>query len=292
MRVLSTFVLSMLLLVACQSAVDDVPGCTYETALNYNPEATIDDGSCVFEGEENTGCIDGTGSVSYHGYDYSVVQIGDQCWFSENLRTQVYANGDSILDPSQAYTWYEPLYIDFGYEFDPSGDSIVPCILATGMDFDCDSAAQLYDMGRLYTWFAAHDVRNICPSGWHIPTRMDWFSLFEFMGVSNPSLPSFDNPSGNVLWSDQNIGHRLMLTNGGWNPSVPTGDNSLGFSAIPSAQINSWYWYLGYSSTWWSSQTSTNADAAESWTIVSGTDGVIFDNLSKATVHSCRCIQD
>ncbi len=34
--------------------------------------------------------------MNYHGYDYATVQIGDQCWFAENLRTEHYANGDAI----------------------------------------------------------------------------------------------------------------------------------------------------------------------------------------------------
>ena len=28
--------------------------------------------------------------MNYHGYDYATVQIGDQCWFAENLRTELY----------------------------------------------------------------------------------------------------------------------------------------------------------------------------------------------------------
>lgn len=35
---------------------NEVYGCTDPEALNYNPEATIDDGSCEYE--ENTGCVD------------------------------------------------------------------------------------------------------------------------------------------------------------------------------------------------------------------------------------------
>ena len=34
--------------------------------------------------------------MNYHGYDYATVQIGEQCWFAENLRTEFYQNGDSI----------------------------------------------------------------------------------------------------------------------------------------------------------------------------------------------------
>jgi hypothetical protein len=32
----------------CSPPVEDIPGCTYSTACNYNPEANVDDGSCVF----------------------------------------------------------------------------------------------------------------------------------------------------------------------------------------------------------------------------------------------------
>ena len=34
--------------------------------------------------------------VSYQGYDYATVLIGEQCWFAENLRNELYQNGDTI----------------------------------------------------------------------------------------------------------------------------------------------------------------------------------------------------
>ena len=34
--------------------------------------------------------------VSYQGYDYATVLIGEQCWFAENLRSENYENGDAI----------------------------------------------------------------------------------------------------------------------------------------------------------------------------------------------------
>ena len=34
--------------------------------------------------------------VSYQGYDYATVLIGEQCWFAENLRCQNFQNGDAI----------------------------------------------------------------------------------------------------------------------------------------------------------------------------------------------------
>jgi len=35
--------------------------------------------------------------VVFNGYAYQTVQIGDQCWFAEDVRTDAYANGDAIL---------------------------------------------------------------------------------------------------------------------------------------------------------------------------------------------------
>jgi type IV pilus assembly protein PilA len=38
-------------------------------------------------------CGDG---VDYGGYSYSTVNIGEQCWFAENLKTTQYSNGEEI----------------------------------------------------------------------------------------------------------------------------------------------------------------------------------------------------
>ena len=37
----------------------------------------------------------------YQGYDYETVQIGEQCWFAENLRSESYQNGD-VLPSAQS----------------------------------------------------------------------------------------------------------------------------------------------------------------------------------------------
>ena len=46
----------------CEDYVEseEIPGCTYTTASNYNPDATIDDGSCNFDLTLTFGCLDET----------------------------------------------------------------------------------------------------------------------------------------------------------------------------------------------------------------------------------------
>ena len=78
-----------------------VEGCTDPAYTEYDASANTDDGSCttpVVEGctdpaDMNFGCRKhGYGScasywcssIEFDGYTYSVVEIGDQCWFAEN----------------------------------------------------------------------------------------------------------------------------------------------------------------------------------------------------------------
>ena len=43
--------------------------------------------------------------LDYQGYEYETVQIGEQCWFAENLRAENYANGDALLNELDDNTW-------------------------------------------------------------------------------------------------------------------------------------------------------------------------------------------
>ena len=85
-------------------------------------------------------------------YD-NTVTIGTQIWMTENLRTTRYSNGDSIgtttLDISGEST---PKY-QWAYDGNESN-------VAT--------------YGRLYTWYAVTDSRNVCPVGWHVPSDAEW----------------------------------------------------------------------------------------------------------------------
>ena len=65
-------------------------GCTNPCAIDYDPYATIDDGSC------GPGFAANCESPTMEGHTYDVVVVGSQCWFAENLRTSTFRNGDAI----------------------------------------------------------------------------------------------------------------------------------------------------------------------------------------------------
>ncbi len=98
--------------------------------------------------------------VTYGGHDYALTEIGDQCWFAENLRSTDYTNGDAI-----------PASANWGSTTD--GAQAV-------YDGDENNA---FTFGRLYNWHAVEDARGLCPSGWHVPDDTEWQALIDAIGA-------------------------------------------------------------------------------------------------------------
>jgi uncharacterized protein (TIGR02145 family) len=69
---------------------------------------------------------------------------------AENLRTTKYSNGDSIPKVKNSQTW-------------GSLTSGAYCTYNNGAE-----KGQTY--GNLYNYYVISDNRNVCPSGWHIPS--------------------------------------------------------------------------------------------------------------------------
>ena len=110
-------------------------------------------------------------SVNFDGYDYETVQIGDQCWFAENLRTTVYADGTAIPEP----TGYGPnSWNGLGSGADAMG---------ARCDYDND-ASNVATYGRLYNFHAVTDTRGLCPTGWHVPTDDEWTTLETYLDTN------------------------------------------------------------------------------------------------------------
>ncbi|MCH1574902.1 MAG: fibrobacter succinogenes major paralogous domain-containing protein, partial [Flavobacteriales bacterium] len=193
-----------------------VPGCMDADYLQYDPEATVDDGSCstlVVEGctdpanteyDASANTDDGSCSTvastcvspSMDGYSYGAVEIGDQCWFSENLRTTVYADGTAIPEVTDGTAW--------------SG-------LSTGARCDYgNDASNVATYGRLYNWYSATVAAGLCPTGWHVPTDDEWTALVTYLGANGHS-----GAEGTALKSTS-----------GWSGSG-NGTDDFGFSALP-----------------------------------------------------------
>ena len=93
--------------------------------------------------------------LEYQGYDYETVQIGEQCWFAENLRAENYRNGDPVESELQGSAWAN----------------------------SSEGAFQSVNDEKLYNWFAVIDERQICPSDWSVSSDDDWLQLEVFLGI-------------------------------------------------------------------------------------------------------------
>ena len=179
---------------------DVIVGCTYLYAVEYNPSANVDDGSCTFLPDSDCGI-----PVPHEGYYYSTVLIGDQCWFSENCRYL-----PEVSDPSIDSTT-EPHYSVYGY---------------TGTDVTAAQATANYaTYGVLYNWLAVM-TEGICPSGWHIPSDGEFTELTDFLGGQSLAGEKMKSTYGwDYIYANGSNSSGFNGLPGGYRQSDPLGTN-------------------------------------------------------------------
>ena len=249
---------------SCETAQQG--GCTDSTFVEFDPAAEYDDGSCA------TAPLASCVSPTMDGYTYDVVQIGNQCWMAENLRTTVYADGEDILFASEDDTdqWIMDVGIDEQegqYSFHEDG----------GEYFDL--------FGVLYNAYAVTDQRGVCPEGWHVPSDEEWKTLELELGMSAEEVDAEDDwrgdkgtdlkgsPSGYPNWDGTNASGFNALAAGrrGWN--------SGGFADL---HVEGFFW------------SRTPAEEEDEWyyrTLDSGREGIKRDVISGRRGHSVRCVE-
>ena len=121
--------------------------------------------------------------LEYQGYDYETVQIGEQCWLAENLRTLTYANDDSLEFNLTGVEWSQTANGAAATYGEGPGfcNSVAPNMNA------CDELVSLQFYGRLYNWLAVDDARGLCPTGWHVGSEQDFDALITAMGGEGPA---------------------------------------------------------------------------------------------------------
>ena len=205
------------------------------------------------------GPCNGATTLNFNGYTYDIVEIGNQCWFAENLRN---TSPTGICAPTPTiYTGVVP------------SDNIA-CNLP---DTDYLNAyGYLYEGAHLISW------SNHCPTGWSLPTNADFTALLS--SVSN-----------NALALQSTTGWGPTLSGGGTNSS---GFNAFPGGASDDDGAGSIPWTgVGEQAIFWSSTTGlsfqtltlTYGSSAAStgwWANMSGGSG---GGGNKASI---RCIKD
>lgn len=201
--------------------------------------------------------------VTFDGYTYASIVLGNgQEWMAENLRTSVYANGDTIANILNNSEWLVDTMGAWAYY---------------------NNTAQYENpYGKLYNWFAAIDPRNVCPTGWHVPTDAEWNTLIGYLD------PNFDP---NALTQSQ-IAGGYMKTAGSqyWQGTNPYGTNQSGFSGLPGGARSPDFWALGTEGYWWSSTEYVSASWIRKLTYANG--DVYRDAVNTDNGFSIRCLKD
>jgi uncharacterized protein (TIGR02145 family) len=206
------------------------------------------------------------------GNKYSTVVLGSQVWFVENLKTTRYSNGDLIetTTPSNLDIMGEDMP---KYQWPYAGD-----------DLNVDP------FGRLYTWYAVSDSRNICPAGWHVPSDSEWTALTDYL-IANGF--GYEGSGSNILKAVSSKTEWVTSTIPGNIGCEPDSNNSSGFNALPGGlrYQNGTFSLLGSGGWWW---TATDYSISTAWfrSLGNYSSEVKRDRNHLEVGYSVRCLKN
>ena len=188
------------------------------------------------------------------GNVYNSVVIGSQTWMKENLKTTRYRDSTAIPTGLDSATWRNTT----------SGAYTI---------YDNDTANNTI-YGKLYNWYAVADPRNLCPTGWHVPTDAEFTQLTDYLGGE---AVAGGKMKATTLWNSPNEG----------------ATNSSGFSALPGGLRNNYgnYNNIGDNGYFWSATESTGNSAWDRYLYFSYIDAPRYDTY-QAAGFSVRCVKD
>ncbi len=230
----------------------------------------------------------GTSTVDdFDGNTYNTVQIGNQCWIKENLKTTHYTNGSSILLVENNNDWDNLDYADKAY-----------CYYG-------NSSANGDTYGALYTWAAAMNgeassnsnpsgVQGICPDGWHLPSDDEWKELEGEVDATYPY--------GDPVWDDTGFrgydagsalaGNESLWTDGYLDAHSSFGNS--GFTGLPGGRryiTDGAFLGIEDNGQWWSA---TENSAGKAWEhqITYSIPTMARNDFYKNNGYSVRCVKD
>jgi len=193
------------------------------------------------------------------GNTYSTIQIGNQLWMASNLKTKKYSDGSLILNVTDNTKW-------------SNNNTGAWCYYDNNTTNDSK-------YGKLYNWYAlsrtTNGNRNICPTGWHVPSFTEWNELIGYLGgdaVAGGKLKD----TGTLSW---------------FSPNTAATNSSL-FTALPGGLRNSdgSFNFTRYYGFWWST-TDNDVNASIIGLGYNNGDVLKFSD-SKKIGMSVRCLKD
>ena len=156
------------------------------------------------------------------GNIYKTVQIGNQIWFAENLKTTRYNDGTKIPNVTDSTKW--------------------GLVYSGAWCYYNNDEKYNKNYGKLYNWYVVNKTengdKNVCPSGWHVPEDLDWHDLIYYLGG--------EKIAGGKM-KDVSTNH--------WKSQDDNASNSAGFTGLPGGyrEYDGRFKDKSESGNWWSS---------------------------------------
>jgi uncharacterized protein (TIGR02145 family) len=230
----------------------------------------------------------GTSTVSdIDNNAYPTVLIGTQCWTQSNLKVTKYNDGTLIPD----------LTSSIGSAWASKSGARTEYVGAAGY---------VGTFGYLYNWYATAGIitiggsptKNICPTGWHVPTDSDWNKLVIYIHSGADTITTTAPFAQSTTAGGKLKSTGTNTTTGagfGWNPatSPSPGTDDYGFSALPGGIRGSGggSFSIREKTYFWSATVSTTTSA---WSRLLEHDDVdvVRPSSDKDAGFSVRCLKD
>jgi uncharacterized protein (TIGR02145 family) len=183
----------------------------------------------------------------YDGNVYKTVKIVSRVWMADNLKVAHYRNGEPIPNIKESGQWSN---LKSGAYCDLSNNPV-----------------NTKAFGLIYNWYAAADIHNVCPAGWHVPSDTEWKELTTFL--------SGDKGPGGAL-----------------PESVDINQNLFRFFPVGFRGYEGEFTGLGYGGGGWWSATECTAETAYYHNVNYNTAGRQHMKGRKSFGYNIRCIKD
>lgn len=109
---------------------------------------------------------------------YKTVQVGNQCWFAENLNYGNFIKGNQ----------------------DPSNNQVAEKFCYDSDESNCDLMGGLYRWTELMQYVSVESSQGVCPEGWHVPSDTDWYTLESYLdtSINDPSSSGYRGTDAGV----------------------------------------------------------------------------------------------
>jgi uncharacterized protein (TIGR02145 family) len=192
------------------------------------------------------------------GKTYNTVQIGTQCWMSQNMNIGTRINNGQNQGNNSTFEKY--CYND--------------------LESNCDVHGGIYQWNEMMQYTIVQGVQGICPAGWHLPTDGEWTTLVTFLG--GPDLAGGKmKETGTTHW---------------WSPNTGA-TNESGFTVLPGSTryYTGGFGPLGDRGAFWSSTYNSGAgyNCSYNYDIYYNDDNIVrAEGAMWVNGFNVRCLKD